>query len=319
MILSLLFYAPFAAIALAGDVGENRLFNAVLQEAFGSFGLINSFAALFANTFVLAQTFFFIRLSSSDFGQSRMVSFLLLVSSLSYIIYTLAFVGRDGVILWSMTFVFQYLFFQKFMTKAKRKKIKRLGFLLITLAAVPFMVISVSRFGSTDKGTMWYLLNYFYQQTVNFNDQFQVEVPLQYGNFNFSVFHAFFEWLGLTPSHEIRIKDLFKYFNDKGVMPNAFSFWFGNILLDFGRLGSLLFFAAFAAVTRRSLSSLRRTGVFRFSDYVLFVLTYQIMYYGIFYFRYYSVNYYLLFCLLLIVLLKLSSRNTYNRSISSFS
>ena len=171
-ILSLLFYAPFAAIALAGDIGENRMFNAVLQEAFGSFGLINSFAALFANTFVLAQTFFFIRLASSDFGQSRMVSFLLLVSSLSYIIYTLAFVGRDGVILWSMTFVFQYLFFEKFMTKVKRKKIKRLGFLLITLAAVPFMVISVSRFGSTDKGTMWYLLNYFYQQTVNFNDQF---------------------------------------------------------------------------------------------------------------------------------------------------
>jgi hypothetical protein len=123
------------------------------------------------------------------------------------------------------------------------------------------------------------------------------------------VIHAFFEWLGFVESHSIDSKELFRYFKDRGVMPNAFSFWIGNILLDFGTWGSLIFFLFYSSVVRSSLKKLRRTGIFSFSNYVLFLLLYQIMYFGVFYFRYFSVNYYILFCLLLWFILKLVNKS----------
>ena len=89
---ALFFYLPFSIIALTGDINLNRLDNSWLIKLFGAFGLINSFAALFANLFLLSQTFFFLRLIN-DKNKSRFFTYLMLFSSLSYIIYNLAFVG----------------------------------------------------------------------------------------------------------------------------------------------------------------------------------------------------------------------------------
>lgn len=308
---SLFFYLPFSIIALTGDINLNRLNNSGLIEAFGAFGLINSFAALFANLFLLSQTFFFLRIIN-DKNKSRFFTYLMLFSSLSYIFYNLAFVGRDGIVLWSMTFFFQFLFFKNFIPVNKLKKLKRLGLTLIISITVPFLIISISRFENTEKGTFWYLLNYFYQQSINFNDQFQIEVPLQYGRFNFREFINFFETFGINTTKEIDKSEFTNYFLDEGVNPWTFSFWIGMILRDFGKLGSLIFFICFSFITRKSLVKLKRTGVFSFSDYVIFVLFYQIVFYGIFYFRYFSANFYLIFMILLWALLKLfRSKNTY--------
>ena len=311
-LLSIAFYLPFSIIALTGDINFNRINNSDLIAVFGQFGLINSFAALFANIFCLSQTFFFLRLINTKNKKSRFITYLMLFSSLSYIFYNLAFVGRDGVILWSMTFFFQFLFFKKFISGNKLKKIKRLGLILLFTISVPFLIISTSRFGSTDQGTVWYLLNYLYQQPGNFNDHFQIESPLQYGRINFSVFTNFLENLALNTHKEIDKSKFEKYFLDEGVMPNTFSFWIGGIIRDFGKIGSLIFLICFSFITRKSLVKLKRTGIFYFSDYIIFILLYQIVYYGVFYFRYFSANFYILFIILLWVLLKLfRSTNTY--------
>lgn len=304
-IFSLIFFTPFAIIAMVGDINLNRINNSELIGAFGAFGLVNSFAGLFANSFVLAQTFFYLRLVDDTPKKVGLLKYLLLISSLSYVVYNLAYVGRDGVVLWIMTLVFQYLFFKDFLNPKKAKKLKRIAVIVIALISVPFAVITVARFGGRDEGVLWYIANYFYQQAENFNDQYIVNVPLQYGWFNFFDFVSFLDFFGLSYDSPMSAEVFTDYFRDKGVDPWKFAFWFGMILSDFGKFGTMLFLVIFTAISRKVLKRVRRTGIFIFSDYLLFVMLYQFAYYGLFYNRYLHTNSYLIFMLFLYGIMKL--------------
>ena len=296
---ALIFYTPFAIVALTGDINMNRLNNSELIESFGSFGLVNSFAALFANLFLLSQSFFFLRLIAINRPKRDLKKYLLLLSSLSYIVYNFAFVGRDGVVLWIMSLLFQYFFFRDFLSKKNERYLKKIGLVLVLVMSIPFMAISISRFGNSERGTIWYILNYFYQGSKNFNDQILIEAPLQYGRFNFRVVTDFLDRIGISVSEGLDKDTFTSIYRSKGVDPWTFSFWFGMILRDFGRIGTLFFMVFFSYVPRRLIEKTNWSGIMKFSDYVLWILYYQIVFYGIFYFRYFSANWYLIFMFLL--------------------
>ena len=57
-------------------------------------------------------------------------------------------------------------------------------------------------------------------------------------------------------------------------------------------------------ITRKTLKKVSATGIFDFSNLVLFILLYQIVYWGVFYFRQYSANYYMIFMILLFIMFK---------------
>ena len=142
---ALLFFLPFAITGLSGDVELNRLGVFDFQEnVLAKYGIFNSIFSLFANLFIFAILFSFIRFSDKDNIKSQIMGYLLLVSSFSYVVYVLAYVGRDGIVYWLMSYSFIYLLFKRFVPQAVKKKLFYQYFILIGVFIVPFMIISHS-------------------------------------------------------------------------------------------------------------------------------------------------------------------------------
>jgi len=130
---AILFFIPFAIKGLSGDVELNRINNGIFQQkVLASYGIVNSLLSLFANLFILAIVFSFINFSRGPKFKIR--AYLLLLSSFSYVIYILAYVGRDGIAYWLLSFIFVFFLMKNFLNSSLVKKI-RLFFILFLVAA----------------------------------------------------------------------------------------------------------------------------------------------------------------------------------------
>ncbi len=300
------FFLPFASFAISGDLRAKRIaFDAAAQvQTLGRFGLINSFFSLVANLFILAMICSFINLIPLNGKRRVKRSLLLMFSSLSYVVYVLAYVGRDGVVFWVMSFIFCFLLFRPgFIPFEYRRKFKRLASIVAIIIMIPFLLISVDRFKESPGGIVWSFINYYGQQVNNLNDKFTVNPPITYGRTSFPVFVSFLESSGVSIPQE---NDLRFYMLRHGTKPWVFGTYISSFLSNFGRIGTMIFILLLSLVTRITLRKSVLKGVINFSNLIIFTLIYQFFYWGVFYFRQYSANYYIIFMVLLFVLFKLS-------------
>lgn len=109
--------------------------------------------------------FFFYYILSTE-GLTRTAK-LLLISSFSFILYTLNVGGRDGIIIWLFSFVGGYCLFNSYLSSSVRKYIHRVGtfFLLITIPVLMF--ITIARFSVGDTGVVQSLFSYTGQPLPN--------------------------------------------------------------------------------------------------------------------------------------------------------
>jgi oligosaccharide repeat unit polymerase len=303
---AIIFFLPFAIKALSGDINMNRLAVGEFQQTvLASYGLLNSFLSLFANCFILSIIFAFINIARGERYYRK--AYLHLISSFSYVIYVLAYVGRDGVIFWAMSYIFCFLIFKQFISSAIQKKIKQYAIISLSILIIPFMAITIARFAKSTGGISWQLISYAGQQIQNFNDAFNINAPLTYGRGAFKEFIAFFDFIGLDitkgPSKDVR----WSYYLEKGVQPWVFRTFIGSLMSDFGKFGTIVFLMLFYSITLRSLKRLSKTGIFNLSNLVLFMFLYQVVLFGIFYFRLADSNFYIITIFLLYILLKLSN------------
>lgn len=305
-LLATLFFIPFASIALTGNIEENRLTLAVLSGAIGEFGIVNSLFSLVANLFIVAQVCAFLNLVPREGKRNTKRAYILLISSFSYVVYILSYVGRDGVVYWIMSYLFCYLLFRDFVARVELKRLNRFAGLASVIFLFVFYVISIARFSEKDFGTGWQILNYIGMQIRNFNDHYIVNAPLQHGESCFPELIKLMNILGLDIGTNLNKMDLYIFFLDRGVELWVFTTFIGSLMLDFGRIWLLLFLCLFSFLIRIILKKVSKTGIFEFSNILLFVLLYQIVYWGVFYFRQYSAFYYMLFVILLFVSFKAS-------------
>ena len=71
---------------------------------------------------------------------------LLLFSSTAYIVNVLSNVGRDGVVLWSMSYIFTFILFYRFLSKEQIRWQRRLFKRLLFVFMLFFVPITVARF-----------------------------------------------------------------------------------------------------------------------------------------------------------------------------
>ncbi len=354
-ILAFIFFTPFSIISLQGDIEHNRIVN-INFAALESFGLINSFASLFANVFIYMLLFAFINFAKNE-KRAIIRGFILLVCSQSFIVYILAYVGRDGSVYWFMSLVFIAFLMKDFITKELKRIIILVSLLLTILAFIPFMMITLSRFSDGSKSNipndmmitpsqfsdgsksnipndmmitpsqfsdgsksiilnkkmfqdMKYffvietIVNYSGQQISNFNDIFVINPPKRWGGLSFPVITTFLESLGLKINAIYDNEKLYSHYFEYGATPWVFSTYIGSLLADFGRLGTIVYLFISTLFTMAITSKSRNTGKFYLSELVVFILLYQIVYWGIFYFRHYSMNYYMLGVFLLCFFIK---------------
>ncbi len=313
-LLAILFFLPFAYDALTGDITQNRLAQGVTVSKLKEYGIINSIFSLLANLFILNIVSSFINLIPKNGKRNIFKACLLLFSSLSYVVYIFAYVGRDGVVFWFMSFAFCYLLFKDFLIDNDVKKLKYVFTFSLAVLLIPFIIITIARFsGPADErfsysieGIGWNIVNYAGQQIKNFNDHFNIEFSPVYGRLEFPVFIGFIESVTSYDIPELDKAKFFAYFVDKGVLPWVFTTFIGTLMLDFGKISTLVFLCLMSLVTRKALERVSKTGVFEFSNMVILILLYQIVYWGVFYFKQSATNYYMLCIILLFILFKVS-------------
>ena len=299
--IAIVFFLPFAVIALRGDISLFRDDMVVYGTRLADFGIINSICSLLANLFVIAQVCSFVNMIPVNGKRNIYKAYLLLISSLSFVVYVLAYAGRDGIVYWLMSYVFCFLLFRNFLAVHELKSIKRFFVLVFLILMIPFVMISVSRFSNIPGGTVLLIIKYAGQQLRNFSDHYQIEVPLQYGKHSFPIIYDFLKVVDFDISSKFD-KDIFhSYFLVKDIEPWVFTTFVGNFMYDFGKYWTLLFLCTMSLATRKLLKNVTRTGVLEFSNLLIFILLYQVVYWGVFYFRLYVANYYILFIVILCI------------------
>ncbi len=303
---AIIFFIPHAIKSLKGDVLLNRLRVLEFQNSvLAQYGIINSLFSLFSNLFILTLFFSFIDLIDGK----KIRAYILFISSFSYVIYILAYVGRDGVVYWILSFVFVYLFIKDFLAKPLRKKIIRRFLLLTAILLIPFFIISDARFSESEYGTIKEIVNYSGQQIKNFNDIYQLNPPITFGRRAFPLFANWLSALGLINNQEKGFFDSEVFLYEIGMLPSVFKTYIGSFLMDFGKCGTLIILICLAYITRNIIHRVNVTNAIKFSNLVIFILLYQLVLWGVFYNRLYAANLYIICMLLLSVMFKIKGPN----------
>ncbi len=286
------FFSEPALRALSGHAGDNRANLSQFSEVLGSHGLLNTVFSLIANFFAVPICLALVRLTDNWPARHRSatVAWLLFGSSLSYLVYVLAYVGRDAAVFWPLTAAFHYLMFSQFLSPHRRRVMKRLAVAIVIFMAIPFVWISVARFGNDERGVVLSVLDYGGAQVRNFNDHYVAFSTPAYGALTFDQIRRLYTLAVEGVDQRTSRVDWFPVYTDTGVIPWSFSTFVGTFVQDFGPSRTPLLLVTLAFITRRSLAGLRGRGAMSMSQILVFSLCAQIVLFGVFYFRQMSSN-----------------------------
>jgi len=226
----------------------------------------------------------------------------LLFSSTAYIINVLAGVGRDGFVLWTMSYVFSYVLYKNILPLELQSKIKRTLILLLVIFSVFFFAISISRFYRD--GSIYflfqYLLLYFSQQFGEFN---QFITAVDHVDVDVAKIFPFTELLidkvntkGLLEDHE---NFLSQYGFNKYVFKTFLGMFYENLGLSITFFVSCLFSFLFYIFSILG----NHQNVF-LGKLIMITMFSQITLHGIFYYKlgYMVSNIYMILCVLLAII-----------------
>ena len=307
-LLAIGFFLPFAISSLTGDANENRLLLADKMEELSTYGLINTASGAVAQLFSCSLVMALLRLSPRP-GQQRNVprAILLMLCSLSYVVYILAYVGRDGVVYWLMTAAMILAVFWRHLAKADRTRIVGIGVFVSVLLLVPFMAISIARFFEAERGGAWSFLEYFGAQIHHFSDYSSIDRPLTLGVLNFPMFiGAACSTAGLQCESWPAIRDfIFSLYLAQDIEPWLFGTFVSDFVADFGNLGAFVLVCGLALLSHRLCTGYRPQGRMTLARLLLILFLFLIPFWGVFYFRFSIANGFIVVNLLFIGLVAL--------------
>lgn len=313
------FFLPFAAMSLTGDANENRLELAGKMELMGSFGLFNTVAGAASQLFAASLVMACLRLCQpAAAGRHVQRALLLVAASLSYVIYVLAYVGRDGVIYWLMTALAVFVIFRRHMRPTLRHQVVSIGVAVGAVMLVPFLAITVARFADWEHGAGWSIFEYFGQQINTFSDYWSIERPVTLGMMNFPMFlRAGCSLVGLDCEAWDSLRDfVFEQYLAQGKEPWLFGTYVSDFVGDFGPLGAAIALGVFALLCHLAC---RRAGGRRsmtLSRLLLVVFLFLVPYWGVFYFRFSIINGFIVVNLAFVVFVWLLQRPARRRGLA---
>ncbi len=317
---AMIFFAPFAWMSLTGDAKENRLDLANKMELLGSFGLFNTFAGAASQLFAASLVLACIRIAQpAQGGQSLRRAGVLIAASLSYVVYILAYVGRDGVVYWLMTALAVFLIFRRHIPGQLRHKIVAIGATLGAVMLLPFMLITVARFADWDHGTAWSFLEYFGTQIHTFSDYSSLDRPMTLGIMNFPMFvSAGCSLVGLQCEDWNILKEfIFEQYLAQDKEPWLFGTYVSDFVADFGFAGTLVALSVFALICHFVCARRGGRQPLTLSRLLLIVFLFLTPYWGIFYFRFGIINGFIVVNLAFILFVRLLQGTQQNPRLST--
>jgi hypothetical protein len=291
---SIAFFTPFAISSLGGDPNANRLDLGSTAQVLASYGVINTVAGMASHLFAASIVMAFIRLSQAkENGGSILRAAMLLVASLSYVIYIFAYVGRDGVVYWLMTAGAIFFIFRTQLPTALRLKVVTAGAVLGGLLLLPLATITIARFANSEFGTAWSVLEYFGSQINNFSDFSSISRPTTSGAMNFPVFKdaaCVIARLGDCESWADIKGFIFDQYLTQGKAPWVFATYVSDFVADFGYSGTFTLLILYAVICHLACVGRDRHNRMTLARLLLIFFLFLGPYWGVFYFRFGIVN-----------------------------
>lgn len=257
--------------------------------------IFTTISVFFASYFAIYLALFFISLKSN---LKKSYKILLLISSLSYIISSLAFAGRDGIIFSILIALTLIIYFWKSFTERIKRNFIRLSVVLLIPTIYMLYIITMDRF-EDDLSTGIY--GYISTQPYVFYENVAIRSSVT----------AYDSFYGLNLRFPI-INNMLLNENTEIIRTSHYEWSFGTFLTDFYSVNGIFSFVFFSVFF---------TEFFRFylkrnrRNYFLFIITYSLYLHfiisGVFYFKLgsFSGNFYLLSLMVYIMLFTKRLRN----------
>lgn len=138
-------------------------------EVYFKINIFYYFCTFICQFYPIILVFYFFSITNLQY--SKFYNNLLLFSSTAYIINVLASIGRDGFVLWSMSYIFAFILFYNYLSHEQIKKQKLLFKRILLLFMLFFIPITLARFFMNGfKDGILSVFSYFGQQFGNFNN-----------------------------------------------------------------------------------------------------------------------------------------------------
>jgi len=264
-LMSVLFFLPRAFGNLNVGLDNINDVRDAVHEGGTNLGYFGFFMGAATYFFIIQIVLYFVRIVIIQ--KNDLLSYLILVSSFSFPLYTLSYMGRDGVIFWALSFVSCFFVFRNYIAKKERKFLLKIGMAFGLLAFIIFIAISIGRFvvgggGELDDA----LLIYLGCGPINFADEWNMHFPYAWG-------------AGLLSLDSFNSFTNIYYSRGADFMVNSFSTFVGTFLQNFPPLVILLL-----ALLNNKWISFYRNGKAGLEYLLLYFLLGSIYMEGVFYF-----------------------------------
>lgn len=212
-----------------------ELYNNMLDSVEGSGSVIQNVPMIIMNLmYTFAALLLFVNMTFEKKNKLLifLIAFCLFYGAIKYI----SIGERGGLVNRSLIVLVSYICMKDYLSEPINKKVKKIGAVVGVLLLVPFMALTISRFGNSSGGTTNSLLNYAGQGTVHFCQYGLDDNGIRYGDRTISLFKRM---MGVpnTPRNFLERRD--KYPRLK-INDESFSTFVGDFAIDFGPFFALL-------------------------------------------------------------------------------
>ena len=228
----------------------------------GIYGLFS----IFYNTFSDVSKFIFFYYLTMNNKKKFMVILFCFVIFID-LLYPISKGGRTDVIMNLFSVLMAMTLFYPFYSKLSRKIIKRCAAIVLIIVAIPFMSLTISRFGESSSGTSGGMLSYAGQAPLNFNINALDAGGTRNGDRTINLFKQFF--IDDMPEDVGEVRYKYKHLK---MDDSIFSTYVGDFVLDFGPTGAFLIFVCLSLFFYNKIRIVRKTTSFRTLLLVYFIL-----------------------------------------------
>lgn len=213
------------AMSNSYSLGDGNIANlpSIISNAYGNFGIL-----LF---------FYYLTLNKPN----KLITFGLFISCILNIFINISLGQRGPILETLLSLIITYFALKKFFQPKIKKIINVIGIMLIIAASIPLIVLTISRFGNMEGGSISSIYYYVGQENLHFNNYGLDNGGIRYGDRTFPLFKRMlgFEnvpnnfWERRQKYPELKIND------------EVFYGFVGDFTLDFGPLIPPIFFIIF--------------------------------------------------------------------------
>lgn len=150
---------------------------------------------------------------------------------------------RGGVISAFLTVIGAYFLFRPYLSRLVNRAVTIIGISLATLASIPVMAITMSRFGKEHSGVSGFISWYVGQGSLYFNNYGLDAGGIRYGDRTMNLFKRIID--PSTPKNYVERRDLY---HNMDISDRFYTTFVGDFTLDFGPVFAVIIFIAIFGV-----------------------------------------------------------------------